>query len=397
VSWKDNLLEAKFRNVPFFVQSARRTGGRRLVAHDYPFSESPPFHEDMGIKGRSFPIIGYVLGADYFLARNRLIEALETEIPGELVHPYYKVRRVAVEEFEFEETAAEGGIVRFSIKFVETSTAAGPKTVPDAKAAVNVSAIIAQSKAIEEYARRFRPVTLLQTTVLAALRGATRAIDTLLGKVAMETQQLAAIAAQVNALESSAAALLEVPDSLTASMLELVESFGDGIAGSATAPNPTRTFLSLYDFDPGTPPPASTPNREVELENFSVLRQTVQRLVIVKAARMAIAQSFASFDDAVTTRSLITDLIDEQVETASDETYPTLDQLRADLVKALPGEDSDLPRLIAHTPVVTLPALVVAHNLYGHLNLTDDLVDRNRFRHPGFVPGGVELEVLTDG
>jgi prophage DNA circulation protein len=43
----------------------------------------------------------------------------------------------------------------------------------------------------------------------------------------------------------------------------------------------------------------------------------------------------------------------------------------------------------------TLPALVVAHRVYGDATRADEIVSRNRVRHPGFVPGGIALEVAT--
>ncbi len=70
-------------------------------------------------------------------------------------------------------------------------------------------------------------------------------------------------------------------------------------------------------------------------------------------------------------------------------------QLRADLVKAIPGTALEQARLIRFTPLVTLPSLVLAHNLYGDLSREADLLARNRIQNPAFVTGGVELEILS--
>jgi len=44
-----------------------------------------------------------------------------------------------------------------------------------------------------------------------------------------------------------------------------------------------------------------------------------------------------------------------------------------------------------------MPAIVLAYRLYGDAERADEIVARNRVRHPGFVPGGQPLEVLSNG
>ena len=70
------------------------------------------------------------------------------------------------------------------------------------------------------------------------------------------------------------------------------------------------------------------------------------------------------------------------------------EQLRADLMRAVPGEDSDLPRLGIVTPPAMVPSIVLAHRLYGDTDREADLVTRNRIPRPGFIRGGEPLEVL---
>jgi prophage DNA circulation protein len=110
---------------------------------------------------------------------------------------------------------------------------------------------------------------------------------------------------------------------------------------------------------------------------------------------VVVEQEFDSYDEAVAARDEITDLLDEQADEAADDTYPALMQLRADLVKAVPGEGADLPRLLAYTPPATVPSLVLAHRLYGDVTKELEVVARNKVRHPGFVTGGRELEVVS--
>ncbi|MNG20327.1 hypothetical protein D3C84_1045720 [compost metagenome] len=97
-------------------------------------------------------------------------------------------------------------------------------------------------------------------------------------------------------------------------------------------------------------------------------------------------------------RDVLLEQIDSESErTGSDDTYLSLSGLRVEIVSGIPGSGRDLPQLLDYTPPATLPALVVAHQLYGDAGRADEIVARNRPRHPGFLVGGQALEVLSDG
>jgi hypothetical protein len=78
-----------------------------------------------------------------------------------------------------------------------------------------------------------------------------------------------------------------------------------------------------------------------------------------------------------------------------EELHVALQQVRADLSASVPGSPNTLPQLVGFTPSVTVPALVLSQRLYGNVAFVDDLIARNGVQHPGFVPGGVTLEVLS--
>ena len=77
MAWRDQLRTASFRGATFFYRDAGADLGRRQQRHEYP-GRDLAWHEDLGRKTREFSIRGYVLGADYMVDRDRLIEAIET-------------------------------------------------------------------------------------------------------------------------------------------------------------------------------------------------------------------------------------------------------------------------------------------------------------------------------
>lgn len=393
MAWQDEIGPATFRGVPFHVDVAELAGGRRLVKHEYP-KRDKPFAEDMGMRGRTLPVEGYVVGSEYLVARDALITALEKEGPGTLVHPYHGTRTVAVDSFRVRETRDRGGIAVFSIDFIETpAQALQPGGIVDVIARVRASASAARSAVGTEFLAKYSPGSLLESAA-DSLRSATLAINNVVGAVNMEAQKLADMSRAITRFTASIDGLVNSPAVMLEAVLDLFDTLGDSLPDTLTA---SRKLRAAYDFDPGNRPPGTTTQRLEEQANFDATQRLIQRLIAIQAAESAPDLDFDSYESAIATRNEVGDLLDEQSEVAEDDVFPSLLQLRSDLAKALPGPDSDLPHLLEHTPIQTVPSLVLAHQLYGSLELEQDIVDRNRIVNPGFIVGGHALEVLSDG
>lgn len=387
MSWRDSLGPATFRGAKFYVESSDRSGGRRQVKHQFPFKDKPSF-DDMGMAGRTFPLEGFVLGDDYMADRDALLDALEGEGPGVLIHPYYGNRRVVVLTYRVREEATRGGMAHFTIEFDEAPLdSLQPSVAPDVTGAAQDAASSAADAVQAQFTADYVPgvrteslqgiLTSVQSSVQSALLGVT------LGE-----QALATVGNQVAELVSDVSTLVSAPADLFGAVSTLIGQFQSG----------TESVLyALYNFDPGLRPPSTTPGRIQEQGCFDALQLMVQRLALVQLASVAIVTSFDSYDEAIATRDSITSLLDDQADLSADDTYPAMTTLRATVVEAVPGAGKDLPHLVQYTPLVTVPSLVLAHRLYGSVDQELDLVSRNQISDPTRVTGGVALEVLSDG
>lgn len=395
MTWRPKQGAARFRGVPFFVDSAEQAGGRQTVVHEFPFAKGAPFTEDLGLKPRPFSVEGYVLGDDYEVSRDNLLTALEAEGSGELVHPYLGTRRVAVVNYRVRQGRDAGGLAQFTIEFQETTAEPEqPTTVPDSGAAVSASAASAKVSLSSQFTSAYSAFGAARSSVLGALTAANNAIRAVVDVQQLESQTRAEILRTLDEVSSGAAALVVSPADLLATQIEIFEAVAAGLAASAL--DPVNALLRLYHFDPGTPPPAVTASGILERASFDALTLLVQRLALVQASAVAVGLTFDSYDAAKRTRIAITDLIDVHVESVTDDTYPEMMTLRQALVRALPDDTQDLPRQLEHVPAVGTCSLVLAHNLYGNLDRESDVCARNKLRHPGFVQPGVALEVLSD-
>jgi prophage DNA circulation protein len=117
-AWRDRLVPASFRGVEFHVELGALSGGRRVVMHEFAKREEP-YAEDMGRRARRYPVTGYLVSPEYIFDRDDLIEALEEEGPGVLVHPTLGEFEVAAGDFTCTERRERGGYCEFEMMFLE--------------------------------------------------------------------------------------------------------------------------------------------------------------------------------------------------------------------------------------------------------------------------------------
>nr|WP_169558617.1 DNA circularization N-terminal domain-containing protein [Myxococcus stipitatus] len=380
---------ASFRGAAFHVESSEHSGGRRGVTHEYPFKDRA-YREDLGGSARAFGVDGFVIGAEYMAARDALRAELEKAGPGRLVHPYYGELTVSVDSFKISERTSDGGMARFSIEFVESeSKPVQPVARVDAPEQVRASAVAAREAVTAAFLSAYQPGSTPYTPSLSNMLGsATTAVESALSRVQLDTQSAAIQRLRLVRNRDDLAGLARAPGEIVDTVAALLGGFvGAGMS---------RAVASVYSFAPGVRPPSTTPSRRQEQVNFDTLKAFVQRSVAVRVAELALEENFASYTDAVTARDHVTTMVDEQAEAVTDDAFPALYQLRADVVRALPPPDADLPRLLPMSPVETTPSLVLVYQIYGSLTLEADLVERNSVRNPCFVLAGRQLEVLSD-
>ncbi|MNN76814.1 hypothetical protein D3C81_1932250 [compost metagenome] len=84
------------------------------------------------------------------------------------------------------------------------------------------------------------------------------------------------------------------------------------------------------------------------------------------------------------------DTLDEAIFTASlkadPDHYQALNHYRQTLIKHLTAVAASGVSLVDVTPPETLSVLVLAYRRFGDATREAEVVQRNRIRHPGFVP-----------
>lgn len=397
MSWRERLQAGKFRTAAFEVDAHDHAGGRRLARHEYPLRDEP-YAEDMGRQAREFNVECLVVGEDYMAARDALRDALEEYGPGLLVHPWLGTQNVAVQSYRLRESAREGGMALFSVTFVEAGRAAEPGTVPDTAGYVGAAAdaVVAATKSdfADTFALSGKP-QFVADAALGLLNGGIGDLRSLSGRIAAATQPISDFSSSLDRLGEELSTLILTPATLASQVTGVVAALG-GVASDVRGA--IAAYRTLWPF--GNDEPAvgdTTASLRQQAANQAAIAALMQRAATAEAARAAAAADFASADDATALRDLFTDQFDALLAVTDDDaTLAALVDMQTAVVRDLNTRAAQLPRTRSFTPSATVPALVLAQRLYGDATRADDIVARNRVRHPGFIPGGVALEVLSD-
>ncbi|MCF5746449.1 DNA circularization protein [Pseudomonas tremae] len=152
-TWRDSLLPASFRGVGFFIEKAVVPVGRKGQLHEFPQRDEPYF-ESLGKQSQIHTLTAFIVGRDCFEQRDRLLQALEQEEAGELVHPWLGRLQVQVGECSVMHNLNEGGLVRLDLKFYP----ANPLKFPVSTLNTRRQLLGASESLLDSALRRYRMV-----------------------------------------------------------------------------------------------------------------------------------------------------------------------------------------------------------------------------------------------
>lgn len=397
MSWRDRLQQGTLDDIPFHTEQASGSGGRRVAVHEYPLQEQH-HAEDLGKSAGSQRLRVFLIGADYDLQREQLLTVLDKPGPRNLAHPYLGIMRIQVLKYDWTITSQKGGYCAFTIEYVP----AGQRQYPQASTANattlqtscnNASEAIQQSFA-EQHSLDGMPAFVQEASV-DQLTAATDKIRALNGRISSALQPLSDVANQIDQLGDEISTLILQPRTLAMRVGGVIASvFGafNDIKGAFNGYKSLLAGFGITDDIPGT-----TSSRKRQATNQTATRNLLLGMITVETARF-VAQSrapFTTYNEAMTTRDALLAQIDALIETGTDAEYNALIDLQTALIRRIDDVAPGLQRIEQIRLQQPLPALALAHQLYGDATRADELVQRNDVIHPGFMPAGTDLEVLS--
>lgn len=403
--WRDNLRPASFRGVAFEVMESSRDLGRKVAVHDFPLRDFAT-GEDLGKSPGTISLNALIIGTDYMTARDAFEAALNMAGTGVLIVPWTGQRTVRLTSAKATETSKEGGMVSYALEFMIEETAPPPQVSVDTGAQVTSAADSLETAATDTFTEAFSTtgqpnfVSEAATDLLSQL---SNTFDTLTAPLKATGDLFDSYVAQGLALRNQAVALVLKP----ADLISQVSGIIQGIRTIAATPSDALNGLkTLMDFGSGLKAVSTaTPARIQQAANQAAIVSVVRQLAAAEAIQAVSEIDFAAYDDAIDTRDEMADILDDLSidagDAGDDDLWASLKDARLAMIADVTARGGSLARLYSFTPVMTTSALVLAYQLYDDVSdlesNAEDIIARNRIEHPGFVRGGVALEVLSNG
>jgi prophage DNA circulation protein len=408
------LRRASFKGIGFDYISDDAEFAQRTHTHEFPQRDGA-WHEPLGKAAETFEVEAVLVGTGYDARLKRLREACTDGQAGTLIHPRYGEKRVKCLRLRVKQSSTEKGLARLTLSFAEDIGNIYP--TQSVRSGSRLAAAVAD-------ARQLLQDAFTATYLIANWRGfvADAAAD-LVGTIAGDLRSMlpslpidisAELGSAVDLLRDSRALIAVDAPLLVDTIAGIFRGIGesdDGWPRDYSAQEARRAIDGLEPLSalPETAPIA--PTTEGRVQQFAALDAigdfTRQQALITQAELTRFAD-FESYDDAVTLRDTLSDKLDAEIlaagDVGADAVVTALANVRAAMVADLTARGASLRPLASVMPAQTIPALVLAYQLYGEerdragrlaLDRATDLVVRNRIRHPLFVAGGQQIEVIA--
>ncbi|WP_421415951.1 DNA circularization protein [Serratia plymuthica] len=413
VKWED-LHEASFRGAAFYLEDVEGTGGRRAIPHAYP-RKNVGWTEDNGAELTQQQISGILLGADYLDKLNKLLAALNTPGPGELVHPWYGVQQVQAGKVTHRLSTQEGGIAYISFEVFE----AGQQLFPSQQEDTTATTLSAADQVKE---------ALANGDYFAAIDGLGSMVDTLLDDMQGLVANLPTLPDalnewmdRLNRFKDLAGIIVAKPGELIRDITDLISDMKDLVTeppwalrvydqlrdkwdGDRAAQSATKSLADNVAVNASTGFASSvTPTALVDITDEMRTNIDDFRLLVVTAALVAKAETvatatFETSQEAQNAGDQLAELLGDQasiaVESGQRELWRSLRALRFAVVNDVRIRSVQLPELRRISPSQTTPVMLLAWRELGNAEKRDSLVLRNRLRYPAFILPSQTIEVI---
>lgn len=407
-TWRDELLPASFRGISFLIEQAAVPAGRKGQLHEFPQRDEPYF-ESLGKQAQIHTLSAFVIGEDCFERRDKLLEALANPASGELVHPWLGRMQVKAGECNMTHSRREGGLVQFDLTFYPDL----PRPFPTGTANTQQQLVKSSQTLLESALARYKAAMALVDKARLSVLGLRNSLSNVYNVI---QQQFAPIVGLFSNLSGFVQSLINAPSALSALFSSYFSDLTGllGLSGSgsgsrykgavarATQHSEAVSRINSVSQASGVDTGAAA-QAVANLVQDALL---VQVALIVSempvATRPVVVDSTPSIDqqaqqplerlevpvadDVLQVRDTLNEAIWQASLKADPVHYRALTELRQCLVRHLTAVAASGVRLVEITPAETLPALVLAYRRFGDATRSAEVVQRNRIRHPGFVP-----------
>ncbi|WP_428485947.1 DNA circularization N-terminal domain-containing protein [Rhodopila sp.] len=403
-SWRNGLRPSSFRGVPFYMDSAGGSGGRRKVVHEFSLRDTP-YIEDLGQAANKYRIKAWTVGDSYLQNSRALISACQDyDTPAIFVHAWRGEIRCSASLIAWSENKDAGGYCEHDIEFL-VDTGGLPSPTASVDTASTLLGGVASLGQVLIAAYQDASLVVQYPSLLLPLMG------NLLGGVVAGLTGLPS--STIGSLLQGVGSILLAPgdDSATATAMQTV--FQGAAANAITTLTPATQpddpvmgilpdLAAVADLSGGLAALATwgntlaTPTGPVQAAQQQAVQALVQGSAIVGVLAVYASIDWPTSQAASAARTQVLTMIDSQLTlaaaTGSDDLYLAWQAVSGQAMADLISRAQALPDLVSFTSLASLPSLLLAQTWYQDAGRAGQLALLNDVPDPMFMPfTGVRL------
>ena len=395
----DKLHRAKFKEDEFLVNSTSISGGRKTVIHEYPNSNRQTI-EDLGESPRSYKLTAIITGSDltvdgddYFQKRNRLLNKLEEEGAGTLVHPFYGViPNVVARVYTINENMTTLGVATIDISFDVSSNVAIPVS-----AGVSTSQLGSVKNSCDvALTANITDNWVVSTAAIGSFEEAKEKLAGFSESFEGATKFLNNATDSANELTSLISDFNVVLGTLAQDPVELADSisnlFSTADSASQSLDASVEAMASLYDFGDDDPETidANTSSSIERLQNKNVMNNTIKAYALIYNYLNVPQKDFVTKDEIDSELDGLETQFESIIDAdgIDDDSRDALVNMKTASLEYIEDVRVDTRRII-DVRTETLPMRAIAYQYYGDSTEEDNLSLINDDPNISFISGTI--------
>lgn len=401
MSWQKDILQPSINGVEFEFEDSTTSGGSKL--EDGREKEKSQTKKQAvlrnGVKVRTWNIKGYVFGDDYLKKIKKIEKELAKQTKAIFIHPIDGELQVDIESYSIDVKNTRGRKITFSFTAWEHGDLLYPKSRINklSKAIETQNKIdgVLQEEFTEKFSVKGQP-QFVKDSASNLVKDLSSNFDQMTSGIAENADAIGEYGFQVKELSNNAKSLVEKPLDLynrIAYNMDLAKTLTDDSENIFTAYKSGSSFGKSYkNFSP------TTATRKQELDNQDAMKLVV---VAMTTTRSCVAAIELSENNKITTSeqaksirdNLLNSIQDLMFSTSNDELFNQLQDLRAQILEAIPGNNNNLSEVYTHKLQGTSNSIIISYELTGSLDSEKEIIARNNIENPAFI-GPRDIEVM---
>jgi prophage DNA circulation protein len=381
------LYPALYKGVSFLLQSHTLTAGRKTVTHEFPNSDYRVV-EDLGALPDKFTITGITTGGNYMQVRDNLIAALNSQGPGQLVHPFYGTIMVTATTYTVQESTVQLNAAIFSMNFERSIANVYPAFSGQNTSLINQLAIaiatllntdIGQFIVSPGYPQNFKDAVNILNGMYAIFEGIQVPFSYVINSVGLYDEA-------VNAFGNSVNQLVSQPTVMSDDIQNIFY-----LSDQLTNDQPSKLAIALQFFGTNLnePPIEPTTVQRIERINNRYLLNMGMNLYSLLNGYNAFAKiTYERYDILNTDFNNLENQYQFLINNYSPtgDTLDLLKDLRVQIRKVYDTQKTNV-RYLVPIFVQPQPMRVLCYLLYGNTTDVDSLIAINNITNPAQVSG----------